>query len=57
MELVDGYAVPGALVPLKIDVDRNVGEYVEPHLWMRYRIRGAGPEDGGRAMGRATVRP
>jgi hypothetical protein len=32
------YTVPGALVPIEIDVERNIGRYVEPHLWMRYKI-------------------
>jgi hypothetical protein len=32
------YVVPGALVPLDIDLERNVGTYVEPHLWMHYRL-------------------
>jgi hypothetical protein len=32
------YVVPGALVPVEIDAERGSGRYVEPHLWMRYRI-------------------
>ena len=32
------FAVPGALVPVEIDVENDVGRYVEPHLWMHYRI-------------------
>jgi hypothetical protein len=32
------YLVPGALVPIKLDAERRFGRYVEPHLWMRYRI-------------------
>jgi len=27
------YVVPGALVPVRIDLERNVGEYVEPNVW------------------------
>ena len=40
------YVVPGALVPVEIDVARDCGRYVEPHLWMHYRISPAG--DGAR---------
>ena len=36
------YVVPGALVPLDIDLERNVGTYVEPHLWMHYRLAAEG---------------
>jgi hypothetical protein len=32
------YPIEGGLVPLKIDMDRNLGLYEEPHLWMHYRI-------------------
>jgi hypothetical protein len=32
------YVVPGALVPIDIDLDRNLGTYFEPHLWMHYRL-------------------
>ena len=34
------YVVPNALVPLQIDLQQNVGTYVEPHLWMHYRLAG-----------------
>ncbi|HEX2505450.1 MAG TPA: hypothetical protein VHK22_04505 [Gaiellaceae bacterium] len=30
------YVVDGALVPVEIDVARNVGRYEEPNLWMRH---------------------
>ena len=30
------YVVPGALVPVEIDVERDHGEYVEPCVWMRH---------------------
>jgi GNAT superfamily N-acetyltransferase len=33
------YAVPGALVPVEIDRERDIGEYLEPACWMRHRIR------------------
>jgi hypothetical protein len=32
------YLAPGALVPIEIDLEHNVGWYVEPHLWMHYRL-------------------
>lgn len=32
------YVVPGALVPLKVDRDRDVGEYLEPACWVRHRV-------------------
>jgi hypothetical protein len=28
--------VPGALVPVRIDRERDVGTYVEPNVWMRH---------------------
>jgi hypothetical protein len=28
------YVVPGALVPIEIDRDRDEGAYVEPNVWM-----------------------
>jgi hypothetical protein len=33
------YVVPGALVPVEIDRERNVGEYVEPACWVRHRVQ------------------
>lgn len=30
------YVVPGALVPVAIDRERDEGRYVEPNLWMRH---------------------
>jgi GNAT superfamily N-acetyltransferase len=32
------YVVPGALVPVEIDVDRDDGVYVEPNVWMHHRL-------------------
>jgi hypothetical protein len=32
------YVVPGALVPVEIDRDRDQGRYVEPNVWVRHRI-------------------
>jgi GNAT superfamily N-acetyltransferase len=31
------YVVPGALVPVEIDCDRDQGRYVEPNVWIRHR--------------------
>lgn len=33
------YVVPGALVPVEIDRERDIGLYVEPNVWMRHRLR------------------
>jgi hypothetical protein len=32
------YIVPGAQNPVEIDRERDVGRYVDPGVWMRYRI-------------------
>jgi hypothetical protein len=32
------YVVPGALVPVTIDRDRDLGRYVEPNVWMRHGV-------------------
>jgi GNAT superfamily N-acetyltransferase len=32
------YVVPGALVPVEIDVERDHGLYVEPNVWMLHRL-------------------
>jgi hypothetical protein len=32
------YVVPGALVPIEIDVERDVGQYLEPACWVRHRV-------------------
>jgi hypothetical protein len=32
------YVVPGALVPVTIDRDRDEGRYVEPNVWMRHPV-------------------
>jgi hypothetical protein len=47
------YVVPGALVPVEIDCERDLGVYVEPNLWMHHTVseepQGAdtGPAAGG----------
>jgi GNAT superfamily N-acetyltransferase len=32
------YVVPGALVPVSIDLERDEGLYVEPNVWMCHRV-------------------
>jgi GNAT superfamily N-acetyltransferase len=32
------YVVPGALVPVEMDVERDHGLYVEPNVWMVHRL-------------------
>jgi hypothetical protein len=32
------YVVPGALVPVAIDRERDEGVYVEPNVWMHHRV-------------------
>jgi hypothetical protein len=32
------YVVPGALVPVDIDRERDEGVYIEPNVWMHHRI-------------------
>jgi GNAT superfamily N-acetyltransferase len=34
------YVVPGALVPITIDRDRDEGRYIEPNVWMRHALSG-----------------
>lgn len=35
-ECSGGYALDGALVPVEIDVERGVGRYAEPNIWVTY---------------------
>jgi hypothetical protein len=35
------YIVPGALVPVAIDCERDLGDYREPACWMRHRVQAA----------------
>jgi hypothetical protein len=35
------YVVPYALVPVQIDRETDVGNYVEPNVWMRHSLQGA----------------
>jgi hypothetical protein len=32
------YLVPGALTPIEVDTSEEIGVYVEPRVWMRFRI-------------------
>lgn len=32
------YIVEGALTPVKIDIDKDLGEYTEPNVWVLYTI-------------------
>ena len=32
------YVVPGALVPVAIDVERDTGLYLEPNVWMVHTL-------------------
>jgi GNAT superfamily N-acetyltransferase len=32
------YIVPGALVPVTIDCEANIGRYVEPNVWMKHGV-------------------
>jgi hypothetical protein len=50
------YVVEGALVPVEIDRERDLGTYVEPNLWMRHRLAylleaSAAPQGRIRSMG------
>lgn len=33
------YLPQGALAPLLIDLSNDLGEYYEPNVWMRHRVR------------------
>lgn len=32
------YVVDGTLVPVKVDVKNNLGEYIEPNVWVSYEL-------------------
>jgi GNAT superfamily N-acetyltransferase len=36
------HVVPGALVPVEVDLGRDEGRYVEPNVWVRHRLGGQG---------------
>jgi GNAT superfamily N-acetyltransferase len=46
------YAIEGALAPVKIDLERQIGRYEEPNIWIAYPIE-AGPKSAGADMARA----
>jgi hypothetical protein len=33
------YVVPGALVPVQIDLEADCGLYVEPNVWMLHHLK------------------
>jgi GNAT superfamily N-acetyltransferase len=33
------YVVPGALVPVRVDLEHNIGEYVEPNVWYLHSVK------------------
>lgn len=38
------YVVPGALRPVKIDVDRDYGLYIEPNVWLHHALGSRGAQ-------------
>jgi hypothetical protein len=32
------YVVPGALVPVDVDLAHNEGTYIEPNVWLHYPL-------------------
>ncbi len=46
------YVVPGGLVPVQIDRQHDVGEYIEPACWIRHRV---GPDHRARS-GKTSAR-
>jgi hypothetical protein len=37
------YVVPGALQPVQMDLEQNVGRYEDPNVWMRHPVAGWEP--------------
>jgi hypothetical protein len=35
------YVVPGALQPITIDREQNMGSYEDPNVWMRHLVTSA----------------
>ena len=33
------YVIPGALVPIRINIGLNCGEYIEPNVWMLHDLK------------------
>jgi hypothetical protein len=44
------YVVPGALVPVEIDRERDTGRYEEPGVWMRHSLERSLRQQGQPAM-------
>ena len=34
----DAYVVPGALSPVVMDLERDLGSYEEPNVWMHHPV-------------------
>ena len=32
------YIVPGALTPVQIDCESNIGQYIEPNVWVQHEL-------------------
>ena len=32
------YVVPGALAPVHIDLEKNIGRYAEPNVWVEHSL-------------------
>ena len=32
--ITDEYIIPGALNPVKMDIENNIGVYIEPNVWI-----------------------
>ena len=33
------YVVPGALAPIELDTQKDLGVYIEPNVWMLHELR------------------
>jgi hypothetical protein len=51
------YVVPGALVPVEIDRERDEGLYVEPNVWMVHSLPSARIQALSDAPGNRGTRP
>jgi hypothetical protein len=41
------YVVPGALQPVMIDCEKDLGRYEDPNVWMRHAIEAKASEERG----------
>ena len=32
------YVVPGALIPITMDIEKDEGNYIEPNVWMQHSL-------------------